>query len=200
MVVALGVLIVLIVAVQGLAGFYANFLWFHWSGVGDVWTTVTTTKVLLTLTFLVIAFALCFVSLWVVDKVVSRTLFMAPDTELVRRFQAVVGPHALALRIAVSILVALALGSSTGSQWQNWILFEHAVPFHQFDPIFKRDLSFFIFRMPFLSFLVDWIFRRTSSSSSSSPRSVISSMGQSVCRATPTSRRERSRTSPSSSR
>ncbi len=154
----LGLIVVGIIAVQGLAGFYTNFLWFHWYGAGEVWTTVTTTKIVLTVIFLAIGFVLAYASLYLVDRVVARTLFMAPDTELVRRYQAVVGPHVLALRITVSALVALALGSSTSSQWQNWVLFEHAVRFGSRDPVFGRDVSFFVFRMPFLSFLVDWMF------------------------------------------
>jgi uncharacterized membrane protein (UPF0182 family) len=150
--------IVAIIAVQGLAGFYTNFLWFHWNGVGGVWSTVTTTKIVITVTFIVVAFAVMYASLLLVDRVVARTLFMGPDTEFVRRYQAVIGPHVLALRITVSVLVALAIGSGTSSQWQNWLLFEHAVRFKINDPVFGRDVSFFVFRLPFLSFLVDWMF------------------------------------------
>ena len=32
------------------------------------------------------------------------------------------------------------------------------MPFHKTDPVFGRDLSFFVFRLPFLSFLADWLF------------------------------------------
>lgn len=153
-------LIVLIVVVQGLAGFYANFLWFHSSGVGVVWRTVIETKVVLAAVFVVIAFFLFWGCLFLVDKVAPRALFMAPDTDLVRRYQAAVGPHAFAYRTAVSLVVALAVGSGASGQWQHWLLFEHAVAFRgagSTDPIFHRNLSFFVFRFPFLSFLVDWI-------------------------------------------
>ena len=142
----------------GVAGFFTNYLWFHWNGVGDVWSTVTSTKIVITAIFIVVAFAVVFASLLLVDRVVARTLFMGPDTDLVRRYQAIVGPHALALRITVSGLVALALGSGTSSQWQHWLLFEHNVAFGKLDPVFSRDISFWIFRLPFLSFLVDWMF------------------------------------------
>jgi uncharacterized membrane protein (UPF0182 family) len=154
---ALVALIVLLVILEGGAGFYANFLWFHWSGVGEVWTGVTLTKVLLVVVFIAIAFAFIWACLFLVDRVVARTLFLAPDTELVRRFQALTAPHAFALRTSVAALLGLALGSSTASQWQNWILFTHAKRFGTVDPLFKRDLSFFIFKLPFLSFLVDWL-------------------------------------------
>ena len=54
-----GVLAFGLIAIQGLAGFYTNFLWFHWNGVGDVWSTVTTTKIAIAATFI----PGCFVSI-----------------------------------------------------------------------------------------------------------------------------------------
>ena len=151
-------LIILLLVVQGLAGFYANFLWFHWNGLGSVWSQVTATKVVLAVVFVVIAWALLWVSLFVVDTVAPRAMFLAPDNELVRRYQATVGPYALIVRSAVSLVIALILGIGASGQWQHWILFENALPFGRLDPLFHRDVSFFIFRLPFLSFLVDWIF------------------------------------------
>ena len=151
-------LLVLLVAVQALAGFYANFLWFHYDGLGSVWSEVTLTKIVLAAVFVVIAWVLLWVSLFVVDTVTPRAVFLAPDNELVRRYQATVGPFALILRTVVSLVIALILGVGASGQWQHWILFEHALPFGRVDPLFHRDVSFFVFRLPFLSFLVDWIF------------------------------------------
>jgi len=151
-------LLVAFVVVEGLAGFYANFLWFHFSGLGNVWSEVTATKVVLSVVFVVIAWALLWVSLLVVDTVTPRAVFLASDNELVRRYQATVGPYAIILRTVVSLVIALILGIGASGQWQHWILFEHALPFGRLDPLFHRDVSFFLFRLPFLSFLVDWIF------------------------------------------
>ena len=153
----LALLVILLVVVQGLAGFYTNFLWYHWNGLGAVWRTVTWTKVVLATVFVVLAFALLSTSFWLVDKIAPRAMFMAPDTELVRRYQAVVGPHARAARNLAAFLIALALGTGASGQWRNWLLFEHAVPFGRRDPLFGRDASFFVFRLPFLSWLVDWV-------------------------------------------
>ncbi len=155
--VALGVLLVVILAAEGLSGLYTNFLWFHFSGVGNVWTTVQWTKVGLGAAFVAFAFALCFVSLLLVDAVAPRVLFMASDSELVRRYQAAVGPHAVGIRSAVSLVVALLLGVGTSSQWQHWLLFVHSTPFNRYDPLFHLNASFFVFQLPFLSFLVGWL-------------------------------------------
>lgn len=153
----LAALAVVVVAVQGLAGFYVNFLWFSTAHVEVVWRAIVVTKLGLAGAFVLVAFALVWASLWLVDKVAQRTLFMPVESELVRRYHAAVIPHAFVLRTGVSVVAALALGTGAATQWQHWLLFEHAVPFGYSDPQFGRDASFYVFRLPFLSFLVDWL-------------------------------------------
>ncbi len=151
-------LIILFFVIQGLAGFYVDFLWFHYTGIGEVWRQVIVTKVVLAAIFVVIAWAVLWASLAVVDAVVPRAALLGPDNELVRRYQSTVGPHARALRTVISFVIALILGAGASGQWQHWILFNNALRFNEIDPLFHRDASFFVFRLPFLSFLVDWIF------------------------------------------
>ncbi len=154
---ALGALAVLVVVVQGLASFYVNYLWFGSAGVGVVWRAIVTSKLGLAGVFVAVAMALVWSSLWLVEKVAQRTLFLPAESDLVRRYHALVVPHAFVLRTAVSLLVALALGAGTSSQWEHWLLFRHAFSFGVLDPQFHRDASFYVFRLPFLSFLVDWV-------------------------------------------
>ena len=156
--IAIVVLFVLLIVGQSAAGFYTNFLWFHSSGVGDVWSTIISSKVALAAIFITLAFALVFACLAIVKRVTERTLSLAPDTEFVRRYRAIVTPHALVFKIVISFLAGLALGAGTSGQWQHWLLFSHPVSFGRVDPVFGKDLSFFVFRLPFLSFLVDWMF------------------------------------------
>ena len=53
----------------GARRFYAYFLWFHWNGLGSVWSQVTVTKIVLAVVFIAIAWALLWVSLFIVDTV-----------------------------------------------------------------------------------------------------------------------------------
>jgi uncharacterized protein len=159
-VIAIGVIvgiIVLLILLQALAGFDTNYLWFHYQGVGEVWRAEMVSKIGLALVFIAISFVLVWACLFIVDKVAPRAMFMAPDSELVRRYQAIIGPRAVLFRSVVALLVALAVGSGTASQWQHWILFTHTVKFGILDPQFHRDVSFFVDQLPFLSFLVDWV-------------------------------------------
>ena len=155
---AIAVLVVLVLLAEGLASAWTNFLWFHYAGVGEVWTVVAWTKAGLTAVFVVAAFVASWVSLYLVDKIAPRAAFLgAPDNELVRRYQSAVGRHALLVRTVAAALLGIALGAGAGGQWKSWTLFEHAVAFGRTDPLFHLDVSFFVFRLPFLTFLVNWI-------------------------------------------
>ena len=40
----------------------------------------------------------------------------------------------------------------------RWILFRNSVTFGIDDAQFGRDIGFYVFRLPFLKFVVDWLF------------------------------------------
>jgi uncharacterized protein len=58
--------------------------------------------------------------------------------------------------VVVIVAFSLIVGSSALGQWQNWLLFRNATPFHVTDPQFHRDVSYFVFTLPFQQFLVHW--------------------------------------------
>ena len=54
-------------------------------------------------------------------------------------------------------MLALIAASSTVGKWQQWLLFSNSRSFHMKDPLFGLDYSWYVFRLPFLTFVVDWI-------------------------------------------
>src|SRR5437879_13167669 len=56
---------------------------------------------------------------------------------------------------AAGVLALIAaLGGAT--HWEDYLLFRQAVPFGQTDPLFGKDLGFYVFTFPFLNYLQDW--------------------------------------------
>jgi uncharacterized membrane protein (UPF0182 family) len=155
--VVLAGLVLVVVLAQVLARFITNLLWFESVSLGGVWRTITLTKLGLLGVFGGAFFVACDLSLWVVDRVAPRgALLFAPEFELVRRYHAAIGGHQRLVRVAVSLLLGLVMGSGAIGQWRHWLLFSHAVRVGVKDPQFHRDVGFYLFRLPFLSFLVDW--------------------------------------------
>jgi uncharacterized membrane protein (UPF0182 family) len=51
--------------------------------------------------------------------------------------------------LAVALLIALAMGGLALGGWNTIQLFMHKVPFGQTDPTFGKDISFYLFELPF---------------------------------------------------
>src|SRR5947209_2869940 len=51
-------------------------------------------------------------------------------------------------------LLGLFPGISAQSHWQDWMLFHNSTPFHQQDPQFHVDISYYVFRYPWWRYLL----------------------------------------------
>jgi uncharacterized membrane protein (UPF0182 family) len=156
--IAASVLFFLLTSLRGIASFYTDYLWFKEVGFTSVWRGVLGAKVLLAAVFTAVFFVGMWASLTIADRIAPRFRPVGPEDELVQRYREAVGPHAAAVRTGVTGLFALIFGLGVSGQWQNWILFRNATSFGVKDAQFGRDIGFFVFRLPFLSFLVNWIF------------------------------------------
>ncbi len=150
------VVILLLLSLQGIATFYTDYLWYQSVQLPEVWRVILETKLELAAVFMAVMFIGVWASLWFVDRLVPRALLFQPDLDLVRRFQALIGPHVVLVRTVIAAVVAFLVGSSAASQWQNWLLFAHAQAFTLNDPVYNRNYGFFVFRLPFETFVVNW--------------------------------------------
>lgn len=145
-------------SLRGIAGFWTTYLWFDELGLTSVWKGVLGMKVLLVVVFTAVFFVVLLVNLLIADRLAPRFRAIGPEDELVQRYRQMVGPHAGKVRLGVSVLFALMAGTGVSAQWHNWLLYRNAVDFGIKDPQFGRDVGYFVFKLPFLTFLVDWAF------------------------------------------
>ncbi len=152
------VLVILAISLRSLAGLYTDSLWFSSIHQHEVFSTVLLTKIGLFLTFGLVFFLAMWGNLLLCNRLGPSELFLdAPEDELVRRFQSAVRPYAGRLYALLSFVLALIAASSAIGRWPQWLLFSNSKPFHINDPLFGKDLSFYIFQLPFLTFVVDWV-------------------------------------------
>ncbi|MEP6658858.1 MAG: UPF0182 family protein [Acidimicrobiales bacterium] len=152
------VIVVLFLSARFLAGFFTDYLWFDSLGYSGVFTGVLGAKVKLALIFSTLFFALLFTNLFVADKLAPTYRPPGPEEEFLARYRQLVGPRAMLVRVAVSVVFAFIAGVGVSGQWKQWILFTHARSFGTKDPLFHTDVSFYVFRLPFLNFVVSWLF------------------------------------------
>ncbi len=155
------ILIILLFSLRGLASFYTDYLWFHSLGQGGTWRELLGARIVPAVVFTAIFFVLILSSLLIADRLapkVRATGPASPEDELVNRYRQATGRYQGRIRVAVSVFFALIAGIGVSSQWQNWILFTHRVNFGIKDPQFHKDIGFYVFQLPFIQFILNWLF------------------------------------------
>jgi uncharacterized membrane protein (UPF0182 family) len=152
------ILFVLLTSLRGIAGFYTDLLWFDSLGFRAVFTGVLKAKVTLTVLFSLLFFALLWLNLFMADRLAPRFRPAGPEEEVIERYHELIGHRTGLVRILVSVVFALIAGAGVGGRWKDWLLFTNAQDFGIKDQQFGTDAGFYVFKLPFLSFLVDWAF------------------------------------------
>lgn len=149
---------ILLMSLRGIARFYTDYLWFDSLDQAGVWRGVLGAKVVLALLFMLIFFALAIANLTIADRLAPAYRVSGPEDELLERYHDLVEGRAGWIRASVAGVLALIAGSGVSAEWNSWILFTNSRDFGVTDPQFGQDVGFYVFRLPFLSFVVDWLF------------------------------------------
>jgi uncharacterized membrane protein (UPF0182 family) len=78
--------------------------------------------------------------------------------EMVRRVRDAIDPWAWLILLAVAIFVAINVGVAMAGDWETFRLALAAKPFGVLDPQFGLDVGFFVFTLPALRLVSDWLF------------------------------------------
>lgn len=142
----LAVMTLLFIFGSSLAAFWVNYLWFQeLNQLGVFWLTLWSRWGMGLVGGVVFAGAL-FVNGWIARGSIQRW----PDNVIPYPYERYFLPRRLGwLLLAVSVFVGLLAGVSLATQWPTLQQFLHASTFGTPDPLFGRDIGFFVFRLPF---------------------------------------------------
>ena len=152
------VLFVVIASLRGIAGFYTDYLWFDSLNLAGVWRGVLGAKLALAFIFTSAFFLLMWINLVIADRMAPPFRAAGPEEEFIERYHEIVGGHVGWVRAGASILLALIAGPPVSGEWNSWLLFTHGGSFGVKDPQFGTDIGFYVFKLPFLSFITGWLF------------------------------------------
>ncbi len=155
---AVAVLFIGLLSLRGVASFYTDYLWFDALDRASVWRQVLGAKIILTLIFGAFFFVLMWLNLFISDRAAPTHRPPGPEEEMISRYHAVVGGHYFLVRTAVSLVFSVMAAAGVSSQWEEWLLFTNRKEFGISDAQFGADLGFYIFQLPFLSYVVGWAF------------------------------------------
>jgi uncharacterized membrane protein (UPF0182 family) len=155
---ALAAVVLALLSARSVAGFYTDYLWFDSVGFTGVWKGLLWAKVGLVVLFMALAFGILWVNLFIADRLAPRFRPPGPEEDALEPVNAFFDRRPALARILVAVVPALFVGGGVSSHWKDWILFRNRVEFGIADPQFGRDVGFYVFQLPFVSFLIDWLF------------------------------------------
>jgi uncharacterized protein len=155
---AVALVVVLFLSAQGIAGFYTDYLWFDSIGFTDPFIGIIAARFVLAGIFTLTFAAMLFVNLVVADRLAPDIREPGPEEQFIERYQQLLGRRKVLAYLGVAVLFGLVAGVPVSGQWNAWLLFVNAKSFGISDPQFGADVGFYVFRLPFLSFVVDWLF------------------------------------------
>ena len=147
---------------------YTDVLWFQSIGFASIFTTAITTQIALFLLGFLVFLAGYLGSVFVSRRLAYRFEgYGAPETEGLWAFVARVGTRSLeqlAYRrvinggiLLLGIFLAIIMGLVASSQWLGVLRFLHQQPFGVVEPAFGLDAAFYVFTLPIIRFIHQWL-------------------------------------------
>ena len=154
--VLLAVFVVGGISARSLANFYVNILWHDVVGRTDVFWGVLTTQLSLAAVFVAIFSLAILLNLWLADRLAPSDVPISLEQRALAGYRQLVAKRQWLVRVVISFVLGLLVGLPASSQWQDWLLFKNSQLFGIKDPLFDRDVSFYVFKLPFIQFLIGW--------------------------------------------
>ena len=151
------VVFALLLSARFLSRFYIDYLWHKSIGRGDVFWGVLGSQVTLFALFGLVFIAVAVVNLVIADRL-APLAFSANMHPVVERFHEVFGRKLRLVRIGVAIVFGLLFALPATAQWRQWLLFRNSQSFGIDDAQFGNDIGFYVFRLPFITFALDWFY------------------------------------------
>ena len=143
----IGVFVILIAFLGNIVNFAINIQWFKEVGYLSVYLT----KLTATLKLMVPVFIVTYIAIWTYYKTLKGSILRWKKVvEVNKRKEKLEGRISVFINIILSFIISFGFASK---YWYTILEFANATSFNTVDPLFKKDISFFIFKLPLLESL-----------------------------------------------
>jgi uncharacterized membrane protein (UPF0182 family) len=136
---------------------YTDWLWFQEVGFTQVFATSLTFKIILALVFGGLFSLLVYFNIKLAAQSPRGVTFLDQENAIELPGPELVDPLLQRLLLPVAILLGFFAGPQAASHWESLLLFLNSVPFGLADPLFGRDIGFYVFQLPALTHLYNWL-------------------------------------------
>jgi uncharacterized membrane protein (UPF0182 family) len=132
---------------------YTDWLWYVEVGFTEVFTTVLSLRGWLFLGVGAAVFIFIYGNLWLAARTAAPDVLWELDDQLGLPGRAVLEPLIRRLLLPVIAVIGILSGLRASASWDMALSYLNGTPFGTPDPLFGRDIAFFVFELPLWRFL-----------------------------------------------
>jgi hypothetical protein len=158
----IGIIFLVVIIVGAIASVYINLIWFKSVQYVAVFWKILLAKGVVMLFFAAAFFILSFINLSFARRFapefqveISQDEFERPEIQLYKSLQNIQINKKFVLWF--SLIIALFMGFSEGASWEKILIYFNRTSFGISDPIFNKDIGFYMFSLPFWEFVRNWL-------------------------------------------
>jgi len=158
----IGIIFLVVIIVGAIASIYIDLIWFKSVQYAAVFWKILLTKGVVMLFFAAAFFILSFINLSFARRFapefqveISQDEFERPEIQLYKSLQNIQINKKFVLWF--SLIIALFMGFSESSSWEKILTYLNRSSFGITDPIFNKDIGFYMFSLPFWEFVRNWL-------------------------------------------
>ncbi len=133
------IIIILFLSIFTLVGLYTDYLWFDALGFSQIFLISLFSKIKLFFVAAIIFFLFAAVNLWLSSKFIEKKLV------------------SLKIKLLIAAFLSFIVGKAISLQWFKVLQYLNQTSFNLTDPIFMKDVSFYVFSLPFYSFVLGFL-------------------------------------------
>jgi uncharacterized membrane protein (UPF0182 family) len=152
------ILAVLLVTWVLFTGFFTDWLWYQSVAKDVVFTTSLITRLAMFAIFGVVMGLMLSLNMAIAWR--FRPVFRGttPEQASLERYRESLDPFRRRLTIMLSVVIGFITGLGAAGEWGTFLMWRNATAFGINDPQFGLDISFFMFTLPFIRFLIGFGF------------------------------------------
>lgn len=146
----IGLILLFLFSLNWIVTTYTEWLWFTELDYQAVWLKRWGVQIASFVVFFLIALAVLLLN-WHVARRRAIASSRPGQTQLLAL------PGINWLINGIALFLAFGFGSAGGSLWEEFLRYYYRVDFGMADPIFSRDISFYLFELPVYQFFQEWL-------------------------------------------
>ena len=156
--IAVAVVIVIAVFAKNIATLLTDYAWFRELHMARVFVTMFTAQVGIAVISGVAAWVVIYANLLIAQKLAKPMVRDVPRSQVMDYVEAYgIMPFVKYVLPLAAIVVAFFIATFASQFWDTYLTYKGSVAFGSADPLLGKDISFYVFRLPFYRFVYNGI-------------------------------------------